>query len=167
MPIIKRVRPSGRFSLLSSDVVTQHVLQLKRDVTMTVNASHERRDGIDGIVSFMFEFHSDCFLEADADLIESHERREPPDPIDVFHGDGFATPQDCCVVLPCGRPVRITARADEWHAGDAVFSVFGHEFVRIKSPKPLKVYAVDKLCPGPGPVRFSDLKRQLQRKVMG
>ena len=34
MPIIKRVRPSGHFSLLSSDVVTQHVLQLKRDVTM-------------------------------------------------------------------------------------------------------------------------------------
>ena len=132
MPIIKRVRPSGRFSLLYSDVVTQHVLQLKRDVTMTVNASHERRDGIDGIVSFMFEFHSDCF-----------------------------------VVLPCGSPVRITARADEWHAGDAVFSVFGHEFVRIQSPKPLKVYAVDKLCPGPGPVRFSDLKRQLQCKVIG
>ena len=99
---------------------------------MTVNASHERRDGIDGIVSFMFEFHSDC-----------------------------------CVVLPCGSPVRITARADEWHAGDAVFSVFGHEFVRIQSPKPLKVYAADKLCPGPGPVRFSDLKRQLQRKVIG
>ena len=46
------------------------------------------------------------------------------------------------------------------------FSVFGHEFVRIQSPKPLKVYAADKLCPGPGPVRFSDLKRQLQRKVM-
>ena len=36
-------------------------------------------------------------------------------------GEALATPQDCCVVLPCGSPIRITARADEWHAGDAVF----------------------------------------------